>query len=145
MIYMTAFTTSANIGTIETDEAGVKIEYMPRFHDSNGQQLMKDIANKGSQKNGFDMDIAGTTPSWKSETNHLLECTLEMAKNQGRDLKVRVIHGGLECSYFIKKNPNLEIVSLGTTNLDIHSPKERLLLSSVEPTVNLIAEILKNI
>ena len=137
--------TSANIGTIKMTEEGVKIDYMPRFHSSEGQQIMKDAAKRASRENSFNINIGETSQAWKSEKNRLLECTLEMARRQGRELNVRVIHGGLECSHFIEKNPKLEIVSLGTTNLDIHSPKERLLLSSVEPTVELILDVLREL
>ena len=70
---------------------------------------------------------------------------MEVAKAQNYTRKLRVIHGGLECSHFIEKAPHLQIVSIGTTNLDIHSPKERLLLSSVEPTVTLLIGTLERL
>jgi dipeptidase D len=37
------------------------------------------------------------------------------------------------------------MVSIGVTTMDIHSPKERLELATVEPQVNLILETLKRI
>ena len=83
------------------------------------------------------------SPAWESVKFDLAERMISIAKGQGRELKKRIIHGGLECSYFSAKNPELEIVSIGTTNLDIHSPKECLLLSSVEPTVRLVMETLR--
>lgn len=135
--------TSANIGTLKTTEGGVEIEYMPRFHSESGRQIMEKIALEASQAGGFNIDFGEASPAWKSEKDHLLKCALEVARKQGRELEVKVIHGGLECSHIMEKNPKLEIISLGTTNLDIHSPKERLLLSSVEPTVTLILGILR--
>ena len=134
---------SANIGTLKTTEEGVKLEYMPRFHSESGRQIMEKIALEASQAGGFNINFGETSPAWKSEKDRLLKCALEVARKQGRELKVKVIHGGLECSHFMEKNPKLEIISLGTTNLDIHSPKERLLLSSVEPTVMLILGVLR--
>ncbi len=59
--------------------------------------------------------------------------------------KVHTIHAGLESSYFLQKNPALDVVSIGTTNENIHSPQERLHLKTVAPQVNLIVETLSKI
>ena len=104
---------------------------------------METGALAAAERNGFEVTSGNPTPPWKSRKNRLAECVKSIASEQGRELTERVIHGGLECSYFSVKNPSLEIVSVGTTNLDIHSPKERLYLPSVEPTVKLIMETLK--
>ena len=135
--------TSANIGVLRTSAKDIRLEYMPRFHSEVGREVMETIAHTAAEKSGFQADAGDPTPPWDSEKNYLAECMKSIAREQGRELTERVIHGGLECSYFSVKNPSLEIVSVGTTNLDIHSPKERLLLSSVEPTVKLIQETLR--
>ena len=135
--------TSANIGVLKATSKGMMIEYMPRFHSETGYEVMKSSAIKAAEESGFKIDIGHITPPWKSENNDLADRMKAIAHEQGRELTKRVIHGGLECSYFSVKNPSLEIVSIGTTNLDIHSPKEKLLLSSVEPTVQLILETLR--
>ena len=137
---------SANIGVLNIVNDEVQIKYMPRFHEDVGQSRMMSIAKMAAEKSSYILTCGEATPPWESkEPNHLAVLMLEAAQSQGRQLKQRVIHGGLECSYFIQKNPNLDIVSVGTTNIDIHSPKEKLLLSSVEPTVNLIMKAIQNI
>ena len=135
--------TSANIGVLRASAKGIRLEYMPRFHSEAGREAMEKIARTAAERSNFEMKMGEATPPWKSEKNRLAECMKSIAREQGRELTERVIHGGLECSYFSVKSPSLEIVSIGTTNLDIHSPKERLLLSSVEPTVRLIVETLR--
>ena len=57
-------------------------------------------------------------------------------------MKVETIHAGLECGWHFRKNPQLDMVSIGVTTIDIHSPKERLLLETVKPQVDLIVETL---
>ena len=135
--------TSANIGVLSTVEDHIKVEYMPRFHSDNGYETMKKFALEAAQKSEFEAVANKPSPAWKSNKNSLATYMKKIAHQQGREMTQHVIHGGLECSYFSEKNPNLEIVSIGTTNLDIHSPKERLLLSSIEPTVQLVAATLK--
>ena len=55
------------------------------------------------------------------------------------------VHAGLECGGFAAKNPALDIISIGPTILDIHSPKETLLLDSVYGCDALVRSILKDI
>jgi dipeptidase D len=53
------------------------------------------------------------------------------------------MHGGLETGFFCAANPDLDIVSIGATTHDIHSPKETLELDTVAILVRLIADTLK--
>ena len=130
---------SANIGVLHTTSSDkIEIEYMPRFHNLAGQNKMQQNIYASSQRSGYQVDSCESMPPWYSSKHELADKMIKLAARRGRKLTNRIIHGGLECSYFSVKNPHLEIVSIGTTNLDIHSPRERLLLSSVEPTVKLI-------
>ncbi len=50
----------------------------------------------------------------------------------GEDARVNVIHAGLECGIIRSKLPDMDIISVGPTMFDIHSPAEALDLDSVE-------------
>lgn len=50
----------------------------------------------------------------------------------GKDAVVDVIHAGLECGIIVSKLPDLDVISVGPDMRDVHSPDERLNLSSVE-------------
>ncbi|MBQ7335588.1 MAG: aminoacyl-histidine dipeptidase [Clostridia bacterium] len=50
----------------------------------------------------------------------------------GTEATVNVIHAGLECGVFYSKIPDMDMISVGPTMHDIHSPNERLDLSAVE-------------
>jgi dipeptidase D len=63
----------------------------------------------------------------------------------GRPMKVDVIHAGLECGWHIQKAPNLDMVSIGVTTHDIHSPKETLDLTTIAPQIRLVTETLRRI
>ncbi len=45
---------------------------------------------------------------------------------------VTAIHAGLECGLFLKRNPNLDMVSFGPTLQGVHSPSERMHIPAVE-------------
>ena len=55
------------------------------------------------------------------------------------------IHAGLECGCFSQKNPGLDIISIGPDLQDIHSPRERLYLPSMEDCDTLVRALLKDI
>lgn len=138
--------TSANIGLLKNTSTAAYLYYMPRFHSEEGfREISRHVSDK-YVASGFDeIKMSGYSNPWPFEDNKLARVMLEVAREQGRTLEQRVIHGGLECSHFIVKNGALQIVSVGTTNLDIHSPKERLELASVEPTVKLIMGTLERL
>lgn len=48
--------------------------------------------------------------------------------------KVLAIHAGLECGLFLTKYPYMDMVSIGPQMYDVHSPKERLSISSTAKT-----------
>jgi dipeptidase D len=58
---------------------------------------------------------------------------------------VRAIHAGLECGLFLEKYPNLDMISFGPTLRGVHSPDERLEISTVKKFWDLLIDILKNI
>ena len=61
----------------------------------------------------------------------------------GVEARFEAIHAGLECGIFSEKIEGLDCVSFGPTNYDIHTPKERLSISSTERMWKLILEFLK--
>ena len=50
----------------------------------------------------------------------------------GKDVIVNVIHAGLECGIIYSKLPDMDIISIGPTMQDIHSPNEALDLGATE-------------
>lgn len=73
-------------------------------------------------------------PGWAPNPNSPL---LEVVKQAYTDLykeepKVLAIHAGLECGLFLEKYPYLDMVSIGPQMYGVHSPQERLSLSSTE-------------
>lgn len=138
--------TSANIGIVRTGE-NITVKVLPR---SNVTELIDDFKNlfvRIGELTGFEVNFGTTSPAWDyNPQSRLTEIVSKIFKEQnGFDAKIHTSHGGLECSFFMTKNPQLDIVSIGTTNENIHSPKERLHLKTVEPHVRLIIETLAQI
>ncbi|MFA7410608.1 MAG: cytosol nonspecific dipeptidase, partial [Bacteroidales bacterium] len=63
----------------------------------------------------------------------------------GTKPQIKAIHAGLECGLFLKKFPDLDMISFGPTIKGAHSPDERLEISTVTKFWELLIDILKRI
>ncbi len=139
--------TSANLGIIRTEETKIKISVLPRSSRDKKLDLFISQGKDLAELTGFKAAFSDKTPSWSySESVPLAEKMKEIFEHiTGKKMRIKETHAGLECGYFKKKNPNLEIVSIGTTNEEIHSPRERLVLATVAPIVRMIEETILEI
>lgn len=141
--------TSANIGVVNTDadKKLVSVQYMPR--SSREESIKEYYATAGAigRVAGFEVKYGTMFPSWAERKNSkLAEIMSEVFQEQNQQpMRVATIHAGLECSWHLQHNPDMDVVSIGTNNNDIHSPKETLELHTVPPQVLLIAETLVRI
>ncbi len=61
----------------------------------------------------------------------------------GEDARMNVIHAGLECGIIRSKVPDMDIISVGPTMHDIHSPAEALDLDTTEIFWKTIAKLIE--
>jgi dipeptidase D len=86
-------------------------------------------------------------PGWKPNVHSPL---LEVAKNAFEQLfnqqpRVLAIHAGLECGLFLEKYPYLDMISIGPQMYGVHSPQERLSISSTLRCWQWLCKILENL
>ena len=88
----------------------------------------------------------GEYPAWEFRTDSPLRDRMCSVWNDlyGKTMEVTIIHAGLECGLFTGKKPELDCVSLGPNIRDIHSPKERLSISSTKRVWDFLLAVLKN-
>lgn len=96
---------------------------------------------------GADVAHSDGYPGWTpNPDSRLLEwCKTGYASLFGEEPKVRAIHAGLECGLFLEKYPDLEMVSFGPTLRGVHSPDERIEISTVTKFWQLLTDVLKRI
>lgn len=83
-------------------------------------------------------------PGWKP---NLKSDILETAQKSYTELfnqepQVRAIHAGLECGLFLEKYPYLDMISIGPQMYGVHSPDERLSISSTQKCWKWLTQIL---
>jgi len=86
-------------------------------------------------------------PGWAPNPNSRMVKITEAAYRKviGGEPEVTAIHAGLETGLFLTKYPYLDMVSVGPTMLAIHSPEERLSISSVARFWPYVKEIITSI
>ncbi len=83
-------------------------------------------------------------PGWKPNLNSAILRTAEESYQKlfNEKAKVRAIHAGLECGLFLEKYPYLDMISIGPTMRGVHSPEERLSISSTQKCFKWLCDIL---
>lgn len=85
--------------------------------------------------------ISNSKPFPYKPGNHLLKIAQEAYTKNNIKHQITKCHGGLECSYFIELNKDINMVSLGPNLVDEHTTVETLFLDSYERLVNVIIDI----
>ena len=139
--------TSANLGVVNMTADEVEVQFFPRSAVDQKLDEFRQYAETVAGLTGFTAHIGTQSPGWKeNKDSRLAKIVAEtFAEQNGKPMKVETIHAGLECGWHFRKNPQLDMVSIGVTTKDIHSPKEHLVLATVKPQVDLIVETLHKI
>jgi dipeptidase D len=86
-------------------------------------------------------------PGWEPNTNsEILVITKNVYKKLfNEEPKVKAVHAGLECGLFLEKYSGLDMISFGPTIKDVHSPGEKLEISTVDKFWTLLKNVLAEI
>ena len=86
-------------------------------------------------------------PSWpmNPESPLLKRCTSLYRELFDNEPTVQIMHAGLECGVIGDRCPGMDMISLGPTMENPHSPSERLYLPSVEKVWRLMVALLKSL
>lgn len=126
--------TSSNLASIRLKENN-KIEVITSQRSSikSAQRNVCNIVRAAFELGGAHVETTNGYPGWKMNPNSpILKIAVNSYKRLfGREPVVRGIHAGLECGLFSEKFPGIDMISLGPTLRGVHSPDERLLISSV--------------
>lgn len=137
--------TSLNMGILVTGEDTVQASYSVRSSVDSQKQMLKERLGCLMEQLGGRVEFTGEYAGWQyQEESPLRELLVEVFRDQyGKDPKIEAIHAGLECGIFAGMMPGLDCVSLGPNLLEVHTPRERMSISSVQRVWNFLLEVLK--
>lgn len=139
--------TSLNMGILNADKDGVEIGYSVRSSVDSEKYALVDELKKFAEINGGELEISGDYCGWDfKDDSSLRDIMCNVFRRQyGKDPVIDVIHAGLECGMLSSKIEGLDCVSFGPNMLDIHTPKEKLSISSAKRVWEFIKEVLREI
>lgn len=137
--------TSLNMGILKTDKGTVNISMSIRSSVKSRKQLIADKIEALAKLTGGEFSSGGEYPEWAYKADSPLQKLLcDIYKEKfGEELKIDVIHAGLECGYILEKKPELDVVSFGPQMYDIHTTDERVSISSVAKMYEFVKAILE--
>jgi dipeptidase D len=144
-----------NLVETSTNLAVIKFEPLNRIEIGTSQRSSSDTAKQqiaNAVKSTFKLTGAHVEqtegyPGWNpNQDSEILKTTESCYRNLFRvDPAIKAIHAGLECGLFLEKYPYLDMISIGPTIADPHSPSERISISTTIKFWDLLLDVLKNI
>lgn len=138
--------TSLNLGITLLEEDRLKLGYSCRSSVGAAYASLIAKVRRISGCFGASLEMAGEYPAWEyAAESSLRERLLDTYRELfDRQMKIDVIHAGVECGLLADKIDHLDAVSIGPDILDIHTPKERLSISSTERCYRLVRTMIEN-
>ncbi len=138
--------TSLNLGVLTTNEDCITAHYALRSNkETKLKELATDILAIG-EKADFKGSVSGFYPPWEFKADSPLRELYKDCYKQlfNKEIKVEAIHAGLECAVFSSTIKELDCISVGPNLEDVHTPNEKLSISSSVRNFKLLLKVLKN-
>lgn len=139
--------TSLNPGVLKTAGNTVSLCFSVRSGKDAEKEKLCNFLREICKKYNCNISFRSPYPAWEYKKESALRDTMAEVYRQmhGKELEITAIHAGLECGIFSGKIQNLDCVSLGPDMFDIHTPNERLSISSCERVWNYLLRVLETI
>jgi dipeptidase D len=136
---------SSNIGIVKTEEDAIFFHNALRSNIESKKQFIYEKMLCIADLTGAEITSTAEYPAWEwRQESPLLELFRETyRKMYGKEAKVEAIHAGLECGLFKNKISDLDVISFGPDMFDVHTPDERLSISSTRRMWEFLKEVLR--
>lgn len=138
--------TSANIGVVEIADDGFYIIASIRSSNENRKLMVAEQIENICRQNNAKAKMKGY-PAWKPDWHSPMIAPLKSLYKEmfGKEPKVESIHAGLECGYILAKSGICCAVSLGPDMTGVHTPEERLSISSFNRTYEYVKKFIEKV
>ncbi|MCK5817439.1 MAG: aminoacyl-histidine dipeptidase [Candidatus Marinimicrobia bacterium] len=136
--------TSNNFAVIRTEDDVIRILSSQRSQVMSSRNMLTQKIEMLAHLAGAEYESGNGYSSWQPNWDSaLLAATKKVyTKLFGKEAEVNVIHGGLECGVIGAKHEGMDMISLGPTIENPHSPDERMYVPSIKKVWDLLVELL---
>lgn len=139
--------TSTNVGVVETNVDEVTFTSAVRSCVSTRKYQVQNQLKHLCNVVGATLTIKGAYPAWEYKDNSQLREVFQNVykKMYGKEAVIQAIHAGLECGLFSEKMPDCDMISFGPDMFDVHTPDEKVSISSVNRCWEFLKQVLKEL
>lgn len=125
--------TSLNMGVMELKEEEFLLDFAIRSSITSAKQMLVDKVTRIVRTLGGTTELQGDYPSWpyERESDFRDLCVEIYEEMYGKKPVIDIIHAGLECGLLSGKLEGLQCISIGPDMMDVHTPNEKISISSV--------------
>jgi dipeptidase D len=125
--------TSTNLATVATKGESVEIATTQRSAIASAKLAAGAMVSGVFQMAGFTVEHTGGYPGWKPEPQSEIVRTAAAVHQEllGTAPELVAMHAGLECGVIGEKYDGMQMIAFGPHIVDVHSPSERIKISSV--------------
>ncbi|HEY9121494.1 MAG TPA: beta-Ala-His dipeptidase [Brevefilum sp.] len=139
--------TSNNLGVVMIQDGQIQVDCTPRSSVDSALEDVSQMIASVWQLAGYEVEFANYYPGWKPNPESPILALTKATYQElyGTEPMVMAVHAGLECGMIGGKYPGMDMISIGPTLSDVHSPSERLLIPTVGHVMDLLLAVLENI
>ncbi|MFQ1014433.1 aminoacyl-histidine dipeptidase [Avibacterium paragallinarum] len=139
--------TSLSLGVINTEADQINATILIRSLIESGKHSVQETLTSLAELCGASVIFSGDYPGWEPQPDSpMLALTCKIyADILGYEPEIKVIHAGLECGLLKKIYPNLDVVSIGPTIINAHSPDEKVHIPAVQTYWELLTKMLAEV
>ena len=139
--------TSTNLAIVSLKDGEVEIETSQRSPIESSKLAAGRMVSTVFRMADFEVEQSGGYPGWKPEPGSEIvrKCQAVHEEILGKVPELVAMHAGLECGVIGEKYPGMQLISFGPHIVDVHSPSERLKISSVGPFWAFLTGLLERI
>jgi len=136
--------TSLNMGVIKIDEKEIMLCFSVRSSLASAKEFIGAKLKQLTETLGGTASYRGDYPGWPyARSSKLRDLCVKVYKEQyGKEPKIEVIHAGLECGILSSKIEGLDCISIGPDMFDVHTPDEKISISSIARVWEFIKAVL---
>ena len=136
---------SSNLGIVSTKADEIIFENAVRSAVDSRKEALCAKIERIAQLCHAKTESFGDYPGWINKENSALLALLQATYQDvtQKEPMSTAIHAGVECSLFAVKMPDLDMISLGPDLFDVHTPQERLSISSTIRVWEVLKETLR--
>lgn len=137
--------TSSNLAVIELLDEELRIKTSQRSTVMDRLEEVTRQIDASAKLAGAETELLSSYPAWQPDPSSALLQRARQAYQRlfGQEPAVRLIHAGLECGILGDRIGDMDMLSIGPTIKNAHSPNETLFLPSLAKVWQLLVELLR--